>query len=68
MFRLPYWDWALPADKDNGVFPSEALSTWKHDIVFPKNREVKSFTTNPLAGYKFGNVGTKDDKINTVSD
>jgi hypothetical protein len=66
-FRLPYWDWALAADKDNGVFPREALANAKHDIVFPKSREVKKFATNPLAGYKFGSLGTKDNRINTVS-
>lgn len=66
-FRLPYWDWALPADKDNGVFPREALMNAKHDIVFPRSREVKKFATNPLAGYKFGSLGVKDDMINTVS-
>ncbi|KAF2865458.1 hypothetical protein BDV95DRAFT_632307 [Massariosphaeria phaeospora] len=66
-FRLPYWDWALPADKDNGVVPREALIDAKHNIAFPNSRGVKKFARNPLASYKFGSEGTKDRNINLYS-
>jgi tyrosinase len=66
-FRLPYWDWALPPDQDNGVFPGDALTGVEHDIHFPDSRKVKKFARNPLASYKFGSVGMGDVTINKVS-
>ncbi|KIW29400.1 uncharacterized protein PV07_05217 [Cladophialophora immunda] len=56
-FRLPYWDWALPADQDTSVFPWEALAGTKHNVIRPKSGgKTTPMEENPLARYTFGKV------------
>ena len=60
-FRMPYWDWASPADKDIGLFPQEVLGTTVHQVVRPGGKKQKvPLDRNPLASYKFGGVGKRD--------
>ncbi len=67
-FRLPYWDWAIPTNDEITLFPEEVWSTTVHKVVRPKsNNTPKELKPNPLAGYKFGEVGKGDSNINIVS-
>lgn len=70
-FRMPYWDWALPADPGIGLFPEEVLSTTQHTVTRPRRHGSKPLKINPLASYRFQNTKAKEiyqyKEINTVS-
>ena len=59
-FRMPYWDWALPVKDNTDAFPKEVLSGANLAV------EGKKFDGNPLAGYKFKDVGKNYPDINKV--
>ena len=64
-FRIPYWDWALPANTGLGLFPEEALRSTKHNLTRPKvtaGQSVAVKEDNPLAYYTFGAVAKSEPK------
>ena len=64
---MPYWDWARPTDDEITLFPKEVWSTMVHKVIKPKsNNTPTDLKSNPLAGYKFGEVGKGDANINIV--
>jgi hypothetical protein len=65
---LPYWDWARPTDNEITLFPKEVWSTEVHKVIRPgSNNTPTDLQQNPLAGYKFGDVGRGDANIDLVS-
>lgn len=69
-FRMPYWDWALPDTTGLGLFPQEALGSYKHDLVRPPRQSDQPEIPkedNPLAYYEFRNVGRGNTSIDWVS-